>query len=81
MTREIEDPPEIELPITDTLGGLPARNPEIMPSRPLYAVRTADGWANVAANRFNDQVGVVAKGIVARRVGAGSPVAILTPTR
>ncbi len=81
MAREIAYPPEIELPITDTIGSLPARNARTMPSRPVYALRTDDGWADVTAKEFNEQVSRVAKGIVARGIEAGSPVAILSPTR
>lgn len=30
MTREVEHPPVIELPITDTLGSIPAHNAEVL---------------------------------------------------
>jgi hypothetical protein len=40
MPREIEYPAEIELPIVDTAGAIPARNARRFPQRPLYAVRS-----------------------------------------
>lgn len=52
-----------------------------MTFRPVYAVRTDDGWADLTAREFDDQVRAVAKGIVARGIEAGTPVAILSPTR
>ncbi len=80
MPRKLEFPAEIPLPISETAGSIPARNAQRFPQRPLYAVRDGDGWRDVSAAQFNEQVRAVAKGIVARGVAPGSPVAILSPT-
>ncbi len=80
MPRKLEFPAEIPLPITETAGAIPARNAQRFPQRPLYAVRDGDGWRDVSAAQFNEQVRAAAKGIVARGVVPGSPVAILSPT-
>ncbi len=81
MPRDVEYPAEVQLPITDTLATLAADNAERFPNRPLYAVRSGDGWKDVTAAQFNEQVRAVARGLVARGIEAGSPVAILSPTR
>jgi long-chain acyl-CoA synthetase len=81
MPREIEYPAQIDLPITETVGSIPGRNAQRFPQRPVYAVRTDTGWADVTAAEFNGQVRAVAKGLVVRGIEPGSPVAILAPTR
>ncbi len=47
----------------------------------MYALRAGDGWTDVTAREFNDLVRSVARGLVARGIEAGQPVAILSPTR
>ncbi len=79
--NELAFPPVIELPIKDTLASIPARRAAASPESPMYAVRTDDGWADVTAGQFNDLVRSVARGLIARGVGPGQPVAILSPTR
>jgi long-chain acyl-CoA synthetase len=81
MPRIVEYPAEVELPITDTLATLAADNAEKFPDRAVYAVRSGDGWRDVTAAQFNDQVRAAARGLVARGVQAGNPVALLSPTR
>ncbi len=78
---EFAFPPVIELPIEDTLASIPARRAAASPDSPMYAVRTGDGWADVSAGQFNDLVRSVARGLIARGVEPGQPVAILSPTR
>jgi long-chain acyl-CoA synthetase len=80
MPRELEYPADIELPIVDTAGAIPARNASRFPQRPMYAVRSDEGWVDVTAAQFHEQVRAVSKGIVARGIRQGSPVAILSPT-
>mgnify|MGYP000849602820 CR=1 FL=1 len=81
VPEELEYPAEIDLPITDTAGAIPGRNAALQPERLLYAVRSDDGWADVTAGQFNERVCAVAKGLVARGITPGSPVAILSATR
>jgi long-chain acyl-CoA synthetase len=79
--HELSFPATITLPISDTLSSIPARRAAESPNSPMYALRTADGWTDVSAKEFNDLVRSVARGLVARGIGAGQPVAILSPTR
>lgn len=81
MIVEREVPAAVALPITDTAGSIPARNAGLFPDRPMYAVREESGWRDVTAAEFASQVDAVAKGLIARGVVAGTPVAIMSPTR
>jgi len=79
--HELSFPAAIGLPITDTLSSIPARRAAETPNRPMYALRTGDGWTDVTAREFNELVRSVARGLVARGIEVGQPVAILSPTR
>lgn len=79
--RELEYPAEVDLPIVDTAGSIPARNARRFPDRPVYAVPDGSGWVDVTARQFDDQVLAVARGLVARGIPEGAPVAIMSPTR
>ena len=80
MPRELEVPAAIDLPVTATAGGIPGDNARTRPDHPMYLIRSGDGWTDVTAREFNDQVRAVAKGLVTRGVEAGAPVAILAST-
>jgi long-chain acyl-CoA synthetase len=79
--RELEYPAEVDLPIVDTAGSIPARNARAFPNRPMYAVASGDGWVDVTAREFDEQVLAVARGLIARDLPEGAPVAIMSPTR
>ena len=79
--HELSFPAAITLPIADTLASIPTRRAAESPNRPMYAVRAGDGWTDVTAAEFNHLVRSVARGIVARGIEVGQPVAILSPTR
>ena len=79
--HELSFPAAITLPITDTLASIPSRRAAQSPNSPMYALRTGNGWTDVTALQFNDLVRSVARGIVARGIEVGQPVAILSPTR
>ncbi len=79
--HELSVPSAIDAPITDTLASIPARRAALTPDSPMYALRTGDGWTDVSAREFNDLVRSVARGLVARGIEVGRPVAILSPTR
>ncbi|MCU0282985.1 MAG: long-chain fatty acid--CoA ligase [Candidatus Nanopelagicales bacterium] len=78
--RTVSVPAAIPLPITDTLGTIPARNAARAPDRPAYALREPGGWRTVTAAQFHDQVQAVARGLVARGIKPGDPVGVLAPT-
>ena len=47
----------------------------------VFSRRTADGWVDVTAAEFHDEVRAVAKGLIAAGVEAGDRVALLSKTR
>lgn len=79
--QELSIPAVIELPIRSTLASIPASRATAFPDRPMYALRAGDGWTDVSAREFHGLVRSVARGLVARGIEAGRPVAILSPTR
>ncbi len=79
--NELTVPAVIELPITDTLASIPALRAAADPDAPMYALRTDTGWTDVSATQFDALVQSVARGLVARGIEAGQPVAVLSPTR
>lgn len=79
--KQIEVPAAVTLPIIETLGTIPGRNAGRFPDRPVYALRTDQGWVDVTAAQFHAQVDATARGLIARGIGPGSPVGILAPTR
>jgi len=78
--HELTYPSAIDLPIRDTLASIPAKRAAESPDSPMYALRSGDGWEDVTAAQFNDLVRSVARGLVARGIQPGQPVAILSPT-
>ncbi|GGC92801.1 long-chain-fatty-acid--CoA ligase [Tersicoccus solisilvae] len=61
---------------TDLLAQLAQRSPWT----PLYAVRSDDGWTDVTAGAFEDQVKVLARGLIASGLKPSDPVAVFSPT-
>lgn len=61
---------------TDLLVHLAQRSPWT----PLYAVRSDDGWTDVTAGEFEDQVKVLARGLIASGLKPSDPVAVFSPT-
>ncbi|OMH31398.1 long-chain fatty acid--CoA ligase [Tersicoccus sp. Bi-70] len=61
---------------TDLLAQLARRSPWT----PLYAVRSGDGWSDVTAGDFEDQVKVLARGLIASGLKPSDPVAVFSPT-
>lgn len=78
--QQIAMPAAIPTPVTATLGTIPARNAERFPDRPAYARRSGSGWIDVSAAQFHDEVQAVARGLIARGIGAGDAVGLLSPT-
>jgi long-chain acyl-CoA synthetase len=50
------------------------------PNRPLLAKPDGDGWSEVTAGQFLDEVRAAAKGLIALGVGVGDRIAIFGPT-
>ena len=78
--QQLEFPPAVELPITDTLASIPVRNAARHPGRPLYLLRTESGWRDLTAAQFLDQVRATARGLLARGISPGDPVGVFAPT-
>ncbi|MGB7982193.1 MAG: AMP-dependent synthetase/ligase [Candidatus Nanopelagicales bacterium] len=78
---ELSPPAVVELPITETLSAIPGQRAAADPGAPMFALRTEAGWVDVSAAQFDALVRSVARGLVARGIEAGQPVAILSPTR
>ena len=71
MAREVEYPAEIDLPITDTLGSIPAHNAETMPDRPMYALRVPGD--PLYPNQFYLMPGSTTRGGPAPKLRKGIP--------
>jgi len=79
--REFTTPPTVVVKPEDNLTDMVVRNATEEPDRPLFSVRDGDGWADVTAQEFHDQVVGVAKGIIAAGIQAGDRVALISRTR
>ncbi|MFW5470123.1 AMP-dependent synthetase/ligase [Knoellia sp. CPCC 206435] len=64
-----------------SLADLPAKHRRETPSRALFSVRDGDGWKDLTAQEFGDQVDALAKGFLAAGVTPGSAVGIMCRTR
>ena len=79
--REYTTPAIIDPPTTGGLADAVWDNAASHPSAAVFARRTPTGWLDVSAAEFKDQVGAVAKGLIAAGVRHGDRVALLSPTR
>jgi long-chain acyl-CoA synthetase len=79
--REYSTALQVSVPTTGNLTDDVVRNGTTQPDRVAFARRTADGWTDVTAREFLDEVRAVAKGLVAAGVEAGDRVALLSRTR
>jgi long-chain acyl-CoA synthetase len=61
---------------TDTFLAMVAEDP----NRPLVAKPNGDGWTEVSASQFLNEVRAAAKGLIAMGVGVGDRIAIFGPT-
>ncbi|KRE40191.1 AMP-dependent synthetase/ligase [Knoellia sp. Soil729] len=64
-----------------SLADVPSRHRRDTPGRVLFGVRDGDGWRDVSATDFADQVDALAKGFVTAGVTPGSAVGIMSRTR
>ncbi|NUS50317.1 MAG: long-chain fatty acid--CoA ligase, partial [Nocardioidaceae bacterium] len=79
--REFASPGTIDLPTTGNLTDDVVRQAEQSPERALLAVPGPDGWTDVTADRFHDQVRRVARGLAASGIERGDRVLLLCSTR
>jgi len=79
--REYSTALQVQVPTTGNLTDDVVRNAVESPDAVAFSRRTADGWRDVTAAQFLDEVRAVAKGLVAAGVEAGDRVALLSRTR
>ena len=79
--REFSTPLSIAVPTTGNLTDDVVVNAREGGSTPVFSRPTTDGWVDVTAAEFHDEVRAVAKGLVAAGVEAGDRVALLSKTR
>ena len=79
--REYTTPAVVEEPTSGSLSDPVWENASTHPDSAVFSRRTADGWSDVTAAEFKDQVVSVAKGLIAAGVQHGDRVALLSPTR
>ncbi|HEU4514023.1 MAG TPA: AMP-dependent synthetase/ligase [Nocardioidaceae bacterium] len=74
-------PLTVDIPTTGSLADDVVRNADEAPDAVAFSRRTADGWEDVTAKGFLDQVRAVAKGLVASGIEPGDRVGLLSRTR
>ena len=79
--REFSTPLSITIPTTGNLTDDVVANARDAGSTAVFSRRTGDGWVDVTAAEFHDEVRAVAKGLIAAGVEAGDRVALLSKTR
>ena len=73
--REYSTALQVPVPSTGNLTDDVVRNAAEAPDRVAFSRRTTEGWADVTARQFLDEVHSVAKGLVAAGIEAGDRVA------
>ncbi|HEX2418537.1 MAG TPA: AMP-binding protein, partial [Micromonosporaceae bacterium] len=79
--RELSIPPVAVIPEHATLTDPIWRNAEDYPDLAMFARQDEDGWRDVTAAEFRDQVVALARGLVAVGVATGDRVGLLSRTR
>src|SRR5690349_5800549 len=79
--REYSAPLSTTIPTTGNLTDDVVANARDAGQTAVFSRRTADGWIDVTASQFHDEVRSVAKGLIAAGVEAGDRVALLSKTR
>ncbi len=79
--REYSTPLTADLPSTGSLTDDVVTNGVDHPDENVLSLREGDGWRDVTAREFLEQVRAVAKGLMASGVEAGDRVALLSRTR
>lgn len=79
--REYSAPLSIAIPTTGNLTDDVVAAAREAGSTALFSRRTSDGWVDVTAAEFHNEVRAVAKGLIAAGVEAGDRVALVSKTR
>ncbi|MGZ4640261.1 MAG: AMP-dependent synthetase/ligase, partial [Actinomycetes bacterium] len=79
--REYSTALQVPVPTTGNLTDDVVRNAAESPDRVAFSRRTTEGWTDVTARQFLDEVRAVAKGLVAAGIEAGDRVGLLSRTR
>lgn len=79
--REFSTPLSIAIPITGNLTDDVVANAREAGDAAVFSRPTTEGWVDVTAAEFHDEVRAVAKGLVAAGVTVGDRVALLSKTR
>ncbi|HEY1624771.1 MAG TPA: long-chain fatty acid--CoA ligase [Streptosporangiaceae bacterium] len=79
--REFSLPALAEVPADASLADVVFRRAAEQPQAVIMRRPAGDGWSDVTAATFKDEVVALAKGVVAAGIGAGDRVAVLSHTR
>ncbi len=79
--REFSTPLSLSIPTTGNLTDDVVANAREAGDTAVFSRATAEGWVDVTATEFHDEVRAVAKGLVAAGVEVGDRVALLSKTR
>jgi long-chain acyl-CoA synthetase len=79
--REFSVPPLAEIPADASLADVVFRRAKEQPNAVIMRRAAGDGWADVTAAAFRDEVAALANGLVAAGIGAGDRVALMSHTR
>ena len=79
--REYSTALQVPVPTTGNLTDDVVRNAAESPDRVAFSRRTTEGWTDVTARQFLDEVRAVAKGLMAAGIEAGDRVGLLSRTR
>lgn len=79
--REFSTPLSISIPTTGNLTDNVVANARDHADTAVFSRATSDGWVDVTAAQFHEEVCAAAKGLVAAGVGPGDRVALLSKTR
>ena len=78
--REATTPAGIDVDPTLNVTDLLRRRVELSGSSPLFAVPEGEGWREVSAQQFSDDVARIAKGLIAAGVAPGDRIAFIGQT-
>src|SRR5262245_15349538 len=79
--RELAVASRVTIPERGGLADLVVHEADEAPQAVVFRRKGGDGWRDVTATQFRDEVVAVARGLIASGIGAGDRVAILAATR